>query len=101
MEFRKYSHSVAVTPQGSIVSPVLANIYLNKFDTFVTNLKREFDVGTKATIDPLYKKLTRRKETAKTIEEKLTIHKMLRQTPSKLNIDPYFKKLEYIRYADD
>lgn len=101
MEFRKYSHSVAGTPQGSIVSPILANIYLNKFDAFVANLKSELDIGSKATIDPHYIRLARRKERTKTIEEKIILHKIMSQTPSKLNIDPYFKRLEYIRYADD
>lgn len=101
MEFSRYSASIAGTPQGSIISPILANIYLDKLDAFVLKLKEEFDIGTKATINPLYKRLARRKERAETIEEKLTIHKILIKTPSKLDIDPLFKKLEYIRYADD
>lgn len=101
MEFNKYSNSVAGTPQGSIVSPLLANIYLNSLDNFITELKLKFDKGTKATINPVYNRLARRKERAKTIEEKLAIHKLLLQVSSKLNIDPNFRKLEYVRYADD
>lgn len=101
MEFNKYSHSIAGTPQGSIVSPLLANIYLNSLDVFITELKEKFDKGTKATINPTYNRLARRKERAKTIEEKLAIHKLLLQVSSKLNIDPNFRKLEYVRYADD
>jgi len=83
------------------VSPILANIYLDKLDRFVSELKSEFDIGTKATINPLYKKFANRKDRAKTTEEKISIQKLLMQIPSKLDIDPKFKKLEYIRYADD
>jgi group II intron reverse transcriptase/maturase len=101
MEFNRYSNSIAGTPQGSIVSPLLANIYLSKLDNFVAELKVKFDKGTKATINPVYNRLARSKERAKTIEEKLKIHKLLLQVSSKLNIDPNFKKLEYVRYADD
>lgn len=101
MEFISYSHSIAGTPQGSIVSPILANIFLNKLDEFIDKLKGEFDVGSKATINPLYKRLSRKKERAKSVEERLALHKMILKTPSKLEIDPKFKKLEYVRYADD
>lgn len=101
MEFRTYSHSIAGTPQGSIVSPLLANIFLHELDEYIAKLKKEFDVGTKATINPLYKKLSNKKDRSKSVREKLAIHKLLRMVPSKLEIDPKFKKLEYVRYADD
>jgi retron-type reverse transcriptase len=47
-EFRTYSHS----PQGSILSPLLANIYMHKLDEFVLRLKTQFDIGTKASVNP-------------------------------------------------
>ena len=101
MEFRKYSHSVAGTLQGSIISPILANIYLNELDAYVDKLKEGFDIGVKASINPVYRSLSRHKARAKSFEDKLILHKELLKTPSKLDIDPNFKKLEYIRYADD
>ena len=101
MEFRKYSYSVAETPQGSIISPILANIYLDKLDSFIAKIKEDFDIGNKATIDPTYRTLSRHKERAKSMKEKLSLHRKLVVTPSKLNIDSNFKKLVYIRYADD
>ena len=34
-------------PQGGIVSPILANIYLDKLDKYVKEYIRHFDMGTK------------------------------------------------------
>lgn len=33
-------------PQGNPLSPLLANVYLNEFDSFIQNLKKEIDKGT-------------------------------------------------------
>ena len=101
MEFRSYSHTLVGTPQGSIISPILSNIYLDKLDEFMLKLKSEFSVGNKATRNPVYHRLSLKKDRAKTVEEKVMLHKELLKIPSKLYIDPNFKKLEYVRYADD
>lgn len=101
MEFQKFSRSIAGTPQGSIVGPILANIYLDRLDTFVEMLKAKFDKGDKATINPEYRALSMRKVRSKSLEVREAIHKQMINTPSKLVIDPAFKKMEYVRYADD
>ncbi len=98
-EFRKYSHSLV--GQGSIISPILANIYLDKFDRYIEKLKSEFDIGSKASVNPDWKKLENAMNRAKTTTEKVAIRKAMMQKKSKLAVDPHFKKLTYVRYADD
>jgi len=44
-EFAVYSNNIIGRPQGSIISPLLANIYLNQLDVFMHDLKSGFDQG--------------------------------------------------------
>lgn len=112
MEDWKYHGTYSGCPQGGILSPILANIYLNELDKFVENLKKSFDSNTPYTLTPEYKALQqKRANTKKKIERRNDgeernrliayyneIGKELRKTPAKLCND---KKLKYVRYADD
>lgn len=105
------------TPQGGIISPLLANIYLNEFDHFVKQLEESFDVDERdgSNRNPEYRKsehqVTRLKKSiaGETSPEK---RKLLLAELSKLQrtqlatqpllpYDEKFKRIRYVRYADD
>ena len=112
MEDWKYYGTYSGCPQGGIISPILANIYLNELDKFVETLKESFDVKTPYTLTPEYKaiqqkrantraKINRRRageERDQLIAQYEELGKELRKTPAKLCND---KKLKCVRYADD
>lgn len=112
MEDWKYYGTYSGCPQGGILSPILANIYLNELDKFVENLKKLFDSNAPYTLTPEYKAVQqKRANTRKKIERRtdgeernrliayyIELGKELRKTPAKLCND---KKLKYVRYADD
>lgn len=101
LEFRVYKHSVTGTPQGSIISPILCNVYLDSLDKLVEKLTLEFDKGKAPKTDKAYTSAANKKKRAKTVEEKVKWHKVLQTLPSKDPLDPNFRRLVYVRYADD
>ena len=105
-----YHKTYSGTPQGGILSPLLANIYLHELDKFVMQLKDEFDTPEKGKITPEYRELHNRiknlcyhidrkngVERESMIAECKTLRKQLLKTPCTAQTD---KKLKYIRYAD-
>jgi len=101
-----YRPTLSGTPQGGIISPLLANIYLDRLDNFV-----------ETTLIPKYNKAERRKKNREydrvwarikwnadrgADEETLKeLRRYLRQLPRKDPNDPDFRRLRYVRYADD
>ena len=112
MENWKYHVTYSGCPQGGIISPILANIYLNELDKYVESLKQQFDKKTLYTLTPEYRELqSQRAKTKQKIERRddgeerdrliaqyKELGKEIRKTPAKLCND---KKLKYVRYADD
>jgi group II intron reverse transcriptase/maturase len=95
------------TAQGSVLSPLLCNIYLHELDKFVEELKREYCKGEKRKRNKLYESISnkvkymRKKGTNKVKPEKYKeLMKQLLLTPSVRNDDSYIR-LHYVRYADD
>lgn len=93
-------------PQGGIVSPILANIYLHEFDRFITRtLIPQYTRGEKRRTNPAYQHLCYRrwllKRRAGSGAEYKALQHAQRQLPSKDPYDPNYRRLWYVRYADD
>ena len=118
MEQWTYNATYSGTPQGSGLSPLLANIYLNEFDTFMEQYAENFNKGNRAKANPAYEReATRlhrlRHKNAKLWDEldvqgKNDVKKeqrkqqrLVQSLPSSVENYPHYKRVQYCRYADD
>ena len=99
------------TPQGGIVSPILANIYLNELDRHVEELQKVFEAPSKvyltheytlaaSRLGKLRAKINRAQgeERDRLIAKHRELRKALLKIPAKSHTD---KRICYVRYADD
>jgi group II intron reverse transcriptase/maturase len=105
LEEWKYNTTLSGTPQGAVLSPILANIYLDRFDQFVEgHLKPAYTRGAKRRPSKAYEALRQRTVKArKRGDKKKATHlqTQLQHMPSMETHDPAYRRLRYIRYADD
>jgi hypothetical protein len=105
MEDWTYNKTLSGCPQGGILSPLLSNIYLNKLDLYVENeLIPKYSRGKKRAENKQYKKIyrqVRKNERLEDWREAKKCRKQLRKTSAGVSSDETFRRLRYIRYADD
>ena len=90
------------TPQGSILSPLLSNIYLHELDLFMEQLIIENTMGKARRKNPAYRAIEYKIEKAQGNSElQRSLRRKLWKVPSKDLMDPTFRRLAYVRYADD
>ncbi len=92
-------------PQGGVLSPILSNIYLDRLDKFVeTELIPQYTRGIERAKSPAYRKMQKAMIRARERgdrEQVRSLRRQLRIMPSKDLHDPGYRRLRYIRYADD
>ena len=103
------------TPQGGIISPILANIYLDKLDKYMKEYACQFDRGDRRAMNLEYKRYSRKiwwlgtklkqtedKDTRKELIDAIKQHQKNRMhLPSVDEMDEGYRRIKYVRYADD
>jgi group II intron reverse transcriptase/maturase len=105
LEEWQFHETLSGTPQGGVVSPVLSNIYLHKLDEHVDKvLIPRHTRGEGRTWNPEYARLKTRRMNAKRRGDRAQARDLLlrmRSLPSHDPSDPGYRRLRYVRYADD
>jgi len=105
MEDWRYCDTTSGTPQGGIISPHLANIYLDELDRYVEDtLGPMYNRGEHRRISSEYSRMNRLLTQVKKDGDRSAI-KRLKAERRKIMCaepcEPDYRRLRYVRYADD
>ena len=104
LEDWRYHGTLSGTPQGGVVSPLLSNIYLDRLDEYVDReLIPQYTRGNRRKADRAYGRLAARRRTARQRgdrDQARELTSQMRVLPFGNPMDPGYRRLFYIRYAD-
>jgi group II intron reverse transcriptase/maturase len=105
LEDWQYHDTLSGVPQGGVVSPIMSNIYLDKLDKFVEQeLIPQYTRGKYRRHYPEYNRRAMRLKRARRTGDRVTTRDLVRELrtlPIRDPMDPGYRRLRYIRYADD
>jgi group II intron reverse transcriptase/maturase len=105
LEDWRWNATLSGCPQGGVASPVLSNVYLHRLDSFVENvLIPDYTRGGRRARNPAYIKMQTRLATARRRGDRAearTLRQQMHTLPSSDPNDPGYRRLRYVRYADD
>ena len=100
-----WNATLSGAPQGGVLSPCLSNIYLDRLDKFVeTVLMLEYTRGVRRSRNPAYNRAQNAVARARKRGDHAALRalrKQQRSLPSMDPSDPDYRRLRYVRYADD
>jgi group II intron reverse transcriptase/maturase len=105
LEDWRWHATLSGAPQGGVASPILSNIYLDRLDQFVEqSLLPEHNRGSRRRPNPAYQTVEHAIAKAKRHGDPHAVnelHAQRRRLPSQDSNDPGYRRLRYVRYADD
>jgi group II intron reverse transcriptase/maturase len=105
LEDWRWHATLSGAPQGGIASPVLSNIYLDRLDTFVEQtLLPEYNRGDRRRRNRAYEVVDDQIAKARRHGDRTAVRMLVqrrRRLPSQDPNDPDYRRLRYVRYADD
>ncbi len=105
LEDWRFKATLSGTPQGGVVSPILSNVYLDRLDKYVE--RTLIPANTKGKLrrpNQQYGRLQRREYELRKRgwrKEAQELKRHMRAIPSMDTADSNFRRLRYVRYADD
>lgn len=105
MEDWRRHDTLSGSPQGGILSPLLANIYLNELDRFVEDtLIPAYTLGKRRQDNPRYTRLCSLIAAARKRHDFNEVKRLKQERRWMSSVDGFeeaYRRLRYIRYADD
>ena len=105
LEDWRWNDTLSGAPQGGVASPILSNIYLDRFDQFVEQqLIPDYDRGRRRRTHPAYENVENRIARARRHGDREAVRALKRERrtlPSQDPGDPGYRRLRYVRYCDD